>query len=53
MTDLLLKLIAFAVLAAFLGILFYWVPRVDLGLVLGLTLLLAFIDFFVKREKKN
>lgn len=52
MTDLILKLLAFATLAAFLGILFAWVPRIDLAIVLGLTLALAGIDFFIKREKR-
>ena len=51
MTDTFLKLLAFAFLAGFLGILFLWVPRIDLGIVLGITLLLAGIDFFWKRAK--
>ena len=46
MTDTLLALFSFAVLAAFLGILVFYVPRWDLGLVVGATLLLAAYDFF-------
>lgn len=46
MTDTILKLLAFALLVAFLGILFYWVPRLDLAFVLGTTIVLAGIDFF-------
>lgn len=51
MTEIILKLLAFALLAAFLGILFIWVPRVDLGVVLAITVILAGIDFFVIRPK--
>jgi hypothetical protein len=50
MTDMILKLIAYAMLVGFLGILFIWVPRVDLAIVLGTTVLLAGIDFFWKRS---
>lgn len=49
MTDLILKAFAFAILAAFLGILVIWVPRIDLGLVIAVTLVLTGIDFFWKR----
>jgi len=52
MTEKILKNCAFALLAVFLGILFFWVPRFDLGLVLGATLVLAFVDFFVKDPKR-
>jgi hypothetical protein len=51
MTDLILKLLAYAILAIFLGILWWWVPRIDLGVVIGVTLLLAGIDIFVKRAR--
>ena len=44
-----LPVIAFAALATFLGILGWWVPRVDLLVVIGATLLLAGVDFFVRR----
>lgn len=50
MTDTIIKLLAFALLVAFLGILLWWVPRVDLGVVLGITVVLAGIDFFWKRS---
>lgn len=53
MLDNILAVFAFAVFLAFLGILFIWVPRIDLGVVLAITLGLAFVDFFIKREKKN
>ena len=46
MTDRLLYIFAFAVLTGFLGILFYNVPRVDLGVVIGVTLVLAGRDLF-------
>jgi len=41
-----LTIAAFALLVAFLGILVRAVPRLDLGLVVGATLLLAFWDLF-------
>ena len=47
MTNTLMALLAFAVLTGFLGILLYAVPRLDLGIVIGLTLLLVGYDFFV------
>ena len=50
MTDTILKILAFGVLVAFLGILVIWVPRLDLGLVIALTLVLTGIDFFWKRR---
>jgi hypothetical protein len=46
MTDLSMRLIAYAVLVAFLGILVWYVPRVDLGAVVLVTLALAGYDFF-------
>ncbi len=56
MTDTILAFFAFAVLVAFLGILVFYVPRLDLGLVVGATLLLAAYDFFWhgrKHSRKN
>ena len=47
MTDLIGKLAAFALLAGFLGILVWKVPRLDLGAVVAITLLLAAYDFFL------
>ncbi len=52
MSDLFLKLFAFATLAAFLGILIAKVPRLDLGIVLGVTMLLVGYDFFVHRRRR-
>ena len=46
MTDLVMRLLAFAVLAAFLGILVWHVPRLDLGAVVLVTLAFAGYDFF-------
>ena len=43
----LLTLLAFAVFCGFLGILVWFVPRWDLGIVVGLVLLLAGWDLFV------
>jgi hypothetical protein len=48
-----LRLIAFGFLASFLGILAFWVQRIDLGAVLLVTLLMAGYDIFFYREKKN
>jgi uncharacterized membrane protein YfcA len=47
MTGRLMAFFTFAVLATFLGILLYRVPRLDLALILGVTLALAFYDFFL------
>jgi len=44
--NLILKLLAFLVLALFLGVLIWKVPRFDLGAVIAITLLLAARDFF-------
>jgi hypothetical protein len=44
--DRLLGFVAFAVLAAFLGILMWYVPRLDLGAVIVITLLFVAWDFF-------
>jgi hypothetical protein len=52
MTDKLMALFAFAVLLAYLGILFFYVPRMDLGIVLGATLLLVAYDFFIHEHRK-
>ncbi|CUH39126.1 hypothetical protein JSE7799_01847 [Jannaschia seosinensis] len=47
--SLALPVLAFLVLAAFLGVLVVWVPRIDLIAVVAVTLGLAAYDFFVKR----
>lgn len=44
MTNRVMAWFALAVLVGFLGILLWFVPRVDLGVVIGLTLLLALVD---------
>ena len=49
MLDKVLAALAFATLVGFLAILLLWVPRLDLGLVIGATVLLAFVDLFVFR----
>ncbi len=46
MTDRILALLAFLTLLGFLGVLVGFVPRLDLGLVVGATLLLVIYDFF-------
>lgn len=46
--NLVLKLVAFLVLAAFLAILLWKVPRLDLGALIVTTLILAGRDFFGK-----
>ena len=50
MTDKLLSLLAFGVLAGFLGILVWEVPRLDLGAVALITLLFAGYDFFLAKR---
>ena len=47
MTDRRLASLAFLVLAAFLGILVWKVPRLDLGAVVLITLAFVFYDFFL------
>ena len=47
MTDWLLAVFAFAALALFLGILVWSVPRLDLGIVVAVTLGLVAVDFFL------
>jgi hypothetical protein len=46
----LMALLAFAVLAAFLGILVWYVPRLDLAAVVGATVLFVAYDFFVAKQ---
>ena len=41
----LMAILAFGVLAGFLGILVFEVPRLDLGVIVGITLLLVVVDF--------
>ncbi|MEZ5740698.1 MAG: hypothetical protein R3E68_15405 [Burkholderiaceae bacterium] len=49
MIDKLMALIAFAFMAGFVGILVWYVPRWDLGVVVGLTVALAAYDLFVHK----
>lgn len=54
MTDKIMALLAFGVLIAYLGILVFYVPRIDLGIVVGATLLLVGYDFlFHERRLKT
>ena len=53
MTDRLMSVLAFAVLALFLGILVLKVPRLDLGTFVLITLLFAAYDFFVMGLKRK
>lgn len=46
MADLIPKLLSFAALVIFLGILLWHVPRLDLGAVVLLSVALAAWDFF-------
>lgn len=50
MIDRVVALLAFAVLAGFLGILLWNVPRLDLGAVIVVTLLLGGYDFVRRRN---
>jgi hypothetical protein len=54
MTDKVMALFALAVLAGYLGILVFNVPRLDLGIVVGATLLLVIWDFLFhdRRSRK-
>lgn len=48
-----LSILAYLVLVAFVGVLFWKLPRVDLGLVSALTLGLAAYDFFAPRRRER
>ncbi len=47
MTERILTIAAFLTLLGFLGVLIYKVPRIDLGIVIGVTALMAFYDLFI------
>ena len=47
MTSRIMTLVAFAILAGFLGILVLEVPRIDLGVIVAITLVLVAVDFFL------
>ncbi|WP_343082312.1 hypothetical protein [Ostreiculturibacter nitratireducens] len=51
MTDRLMSIFAFAILTAFLGILVWKVPRLDLGAVIAVTVALVAWDFFGPKRK--
>ena len=51
MSDRLMAIFTFAVLAAFLGILLYRVPRPDLSAIVAVTLALVFYDFFLSATR--
>jgi hypothetical protein len=53
MLDRTFSLVALAVLAAFLGILLWKVPRLDLAAVIGATFLLVAYDFLVFSRRKS
>ncbi len=48
-----LAIFAFLVLVGFLGILIFHVPRLDLGAVIALTVLLAFWDLFTTHRSRR
>ena len=45
--------LAFLILCAFLGILLWFVPRLDLAMVIGATLLLTGFDLFVHKNRSE
>lgn len=53
MFERLLTLVAFLVLAGFLAVLVLKVMRVDLGVVIGLTIAMAFYDLFIHKRPGN
>jgi len=48
-----LTIFAFIVLCGFLGVLIYKLPRLDLGVVIGLTVMMAFYDLFVHKRPER
>ncbi|WP_199223177.1 hypothetical protein [Oricola cellulosilytica] len=53
MRNMILAIVAYAILTGFLAILFFTVPRADLGAVIALTLGLAGYDFIRNFREKN
>lgn len=53
MIDRIMALVAVVTLAAFLGILVWKVPRVDLAAVIAITLALALWDFLANANKSS
>ena len=50
-TDRILAAFAMLTLFCFLGILVWFVPRLDLGIVVLITLMMTFYDFFFHRRR--
>jgi hypothetical protein len=53
MLERMLSLLALLVLCGFLGILVWKVPRLDLGIVIALTVLLGSIDLLFRRGRRS
>lgn len=51
MNDRAMAILTISVLALFLGILIHRVPRLDLGIVVGLSFLLVVYDFFLSPSR--
>ncbi|WP_299359745.1 hypothetical protein [uncultured Paracoccus sp.] len=51
MADFIGKILAFVALLAFLGVLMWHVPMIDLGAVVVITLALVAWDFFAPRDR--
>lgn len=45
-----LTIIAFIVLCSFLGVLVFKLPRLDLGAIVVITVLMAFYDLFIHKR---
>ena len=52
MTDAAMRLTAFAALVAFLGVLIWFVPRLDLGAVVLVTVVCTGYDLFFYRRPR-
>jgi len=48
-----LTIIAFVILCGFLGVLIVKLPRLDLGIVIGVTVLMAFYDLFIHKRRSR
>jgi hypothetical protein len=53
MRERILSILAMAVLCGFLGILIWKVPRLDLAIVIALTLLLGGVDLLFRRGRRS
>lgn len=45
-----LTIFAFIILSGFLGVLVYKLPRLDLGIIVALTVAMAFYDLFIHKR---